>query len=428
MLAAATSSKKTLFGQPPGLTVLFLTEMWEKFSFYGMRSILVFYMTKALHFPQGRASLVYGGYTALIYLTPIAGGAIADLWLGRRRAVLTGGAIMALGHFMMAIEPLFYPALLVIAIGNGLYLPSLPSQIRDLYCAGDPRRLSAYNVYYVGINLGGLLAPLVCGTLGERFGFHYGFAAAGLGMCTGLAIYVGFGQTLPRETSPGGLPARQDRVAPMSRATLRMLFLVWVAVVIFRGAYEQMGNTVALWADENVDRAIGSFIIPASWFQALNSLLVFALTPLLIRLWARSGRQQGERAATQRMACGAFGAAGAFLFVGVVIWLAPAAGTKLSFVWLACFILLLTTAELYIRPVGLGLFGRLAPSGHEATTIAAWFLAAFAGNLLAGGLGTGWEWMRHDRFFGCMAVCAATSGVLLFALGRSAQRLEKSHA
>jgi POT family proton-dependent oligopeptide transporter len=428
MIAAVTSPSKTLFGQPLGLTVLFLTEMWEKFSFYGMRSILVFYMTKALHFTQGHASLVYGGYTALIYVTPIAGGAIADLWLGRRMAVLTGGAMMALGHFMMASDPLFYPALLVIAIGNGLYLPSLPSQIRGLYRADDPRRRSAYNVYYVGVNLGGLLAPLVCGTLGERFGFHYGFAAAGLGMCIGLAIYACFGQTLPRETSLVRLPRPQDSIGPMPQTTLRTLFLVWVAVVIFRGAYEQMGNTVALWADENVDRAIGSFIIPASWFQALNSLLVFALTPLLMRLWARSGRQQGERQATRRMAWGAFGAAGSFLFVAVAISLAPSADAKLSFLWLAFFVLLLTTAELYILPVGLGLFGRLAPSGHEATTIAAWFLAAFAGNLLAGGLGAGWEWMRHDRFFGCMAVCAGTSGLALLALGRSAQRLEKSYA
>jgi POT family proton-dependent oligopeptide transporter len=213
----------------------------------------------------------------------------------------------------------------------------------------------------------------------------------------------------------------------MSQSTLQMLFLVLVAVVIFHGAYEQMGNTVALWADANVDRAIGGFIIPASWFQALNSLLVFALTPLLMHLWAASGRQQGERAATRRMACGAFGAAGSFLFVAVAISRAPSVGAKLSFLWLAFFILLLTTAELYILPVGLGLFGRLAPSGHEATTIAAWFLAAFAGKLLAGGLRAAWEWMRHDSFFGCMAVCAAASGVLLFALGRIAQRLEKSY-
>ena len=165
------------FGQPRGLTVLFLTEMWEKFSFFGMRALQLYYMTKQLHFSPANASLVYGAYAAGVYLTPIVGGVVADRWLGRRRAVIAGGLLMALGHFMMASEALFFPAMAMIAIGNGLFLPSLPSQIALLYAAGDPRRVSAYNVYYVGVNLGALLAPLICGTLGEVYGWHYGFGA-----------------------------------------------------------------------------------------------------------------------------------------------------------------------------------------------------------------------------------------------------------
>ena len=194
-----TLADKTWFGQPRGLTILFLTNMWELFSYYGMRTLLVYYMTKQLLFAQEKASFIYGTYTAMAYFTPILGGVIADRWLGKRNAVIIGGSIMALGHFMMAFEPLFYFALAIIALGNGLFLPSLPSQINDLYAADDPRRGRAYNVYYVGLNIGGFLAPLVCGTLGELYGWHYGFGAAGIGMFVGLMIYIAGRRYLPAE-------------------------------------------------------------------------------------------------------------------------------------------------------------------------------------------------------------------------------------
>ena len=161
-------------GQPRGLTVLFLTQMWEEFSFYGMRALLVLYMSLGLHFAPAKASLIYGAYTGAAYFTPIAGGFIADRWLGRSRAVVIGGAIMAAGHFMMAFPALFFPALSAIALGNGLFLPSLPSQIDGLYAPADPRRAGAYTVYYAGLNLGAVLAPLVCGALGETVGWPWG--------------------------------------------------------------------------------------------------------------------------------------------------------------------------------------------------------------------------------------------------------------
>jgi len=188
---------QTWFGQPRGLTILFLTQMWEIFSYYGMRALLVYYMTKQLLIGQEKASLIYGAYVGVAYITPIFGGVIADRWLGKRRAVIIGAGIMAAGHFMMAFEPLFYFALATIALGNGLFFPSLPSQIDGLYRPDDPRRGWAYNVYYVGINLGGFLAPLICGTLGELYGWHWGFGAAGVGMLAGLLIYVLGGKYLP---------------------------------------------------------------------------------------------------------------------------------------------------------------------------------------------------------------------------------------
>ncbi len=183
-----------------------------------MRALLVYYMTKQLMFGQEKSSLIYGTYTAMAYFTPILGGIVADRWLGKRRAVIIGGTIMAAGHFMMTFEPLLYLALATIALGNGLFLPSLPSQINDLYRADDPRRGWAYNVYYVGINIGGFLAPLVCGTLGEFYGWHWGFGAAGIGMLAGLAIYIYGGRYLPADVREVRSPRRAPRRSAMRNA------------------------------------------------------------------------------------------------------------------------------------------------------------------------------------------------------------------
>ncbi len=284
---------QTWFGQPRGLTILFLTNMWELFSYYGMRTLLVYYMTKQLLFPQEKASLIYGDYVAAAYFTPILGGIVADRWLGKRRAVICGGSTMALGHFLMTFPSCFYLALATIALGNGLFLPSLPSQINDLYRADDPRRGRAYNVYYVGLNLGAFLAPFVCGTLGELYGWHYGFGAAGIGMLAGLVIYLAGQKYLPVEKGKDeptlAAPAQKSET---QRYLWPLLFGVGLAVTIFRGAYEQIGNTIPLWTDVGVDRSLGHALIPMTWFQSLNPLLVIAGTPLLLFYWrARAGRK-----------------------------------------------------------------------------------------------------------------------------------------
>src|SRR3954452_7421275 len=209
----ATAQPSSWFGQPRGLTILFLTNMWEQFSYYGMRALLVYYMTTQLLFGQEKSSSIYGLYTAFAYFTPIIGGTIADRWLGKRRAVIIGATVMAAGHFMMAFQPLFYVALATIALGNGLFLPTLPSQINDLYAAGDPRRPWAYNVYYVGVNVGAFLAPLVCGFLGETYGWHYGFGAAGVGMLAGLLIYLLGQRHLPVPRTPSSIVEPQSGLA-----------------------------------------------------------------------------------------------------------------------------------------------------------------------------------------------------------------------
>jgi proton-dependent oligopeptide transporter, POT family len=420
------ANQPSWFGQPRGLTILFLTEMWEIFSYYGMRSLLVYYMTKELMIGQGHASFIYGAYTAIAYFTPIFGGMIADRWLGKRRAVIIGGSIMAAGHFMMTFEPLLYPALATIALGNGLFLPSLPSQINDLYRPDDQRRAWAYNVYYVGINIGGFLAPLVCGTLGEFYGWHWGFGAAGVGMLAGLVIYIVGGRYLP-DTMRAANPVSQ--AAPRGgshRATFILLFGIGLAVTIFRGAYEQIGNTVALWADVGVSRATAFMTIPMTWFQSLNPLLVFLMTPALLAHWRRRARAGREPSSMKKMATGALIVAAAYLLLAIV---ASNAGTgRASWMWLVAFFAVFTFGELYILPTGLGLFARLAPLGFGATTVAAWFLAIFGGSAAAGAVGALWSLMSHAGFFVILAVIAAMAGAMLFALDGATRRVEAERA
>jgi proton-dependent oligopeptide transporter, POT family len=413
------AGEQTWFGQPRGLTILFLTEMWEFFSYYGMRTLLVYYMTKHLLFAQEKSSFIYGSYTATAYLLPIFGGILTDRWLGKRNAVIIGGSVMAIGHFMMAFEPLFYPALGAIALGNGLFVPSLPSQINDLYEADDPRRGRAYNIYYAGINLGGMLAPLICGTLGEVYGWHYGFGAAGIGMFIGLVVYVAGGSYLPEQkVKPRVLERTREKQAEDRKLAL-LLLSVAIAATIFRGAYEQIGNTIPLWTDVGVDRALGSFEIPMTWFQALNPLLVIALTPALLFYWRQ--RARGEDPPARRMAIGAVIVGGAYSLLAIVS--ALAGSHRAHWIWLALFFVVLTAGELYILPTGLGLFARLAPPRLGATTVASWFLTIFSGSLLAGFVGTLWNKIDHRVFFILLAGLAFGSAFLFRLLAKPIDEL-----
>src|SRR6202162_6362324 len=283
-------------GHPRGLTFLFTTEMWERFSYYGMRALLVLYMVKYLLLPghndviglgavrgvlesmfgplgvQPFASQIYGLYTGFVYLTPFFGGLLADRVLGQRRTVILGAALMAVGHFMMAFEPLFLIALTTLILANGAFKPNISTQVGALYAPGDRRRDRAFSIFYVGINLGAFLAPLVCGTLGEELGWHYGFAAAGVGMTSGLIIYLHAAPLLPPDrpmTAAARMPlTREDRRA------LAALLILFVPTTFFWATYEQQGNTIALWADDHTNRTIDLLFwsgeIPTTWFQAFN--------------------------------------------------------------------------------------------------------------------------------------------------------------
>lgn len=415
--------EKTWFGQPRGLTILFLTNMWEIFSYYGMRTLLVYYMTKHLLFAQEKSSFIYGSYTAMAYFTPILGGIVADRWLSKRRAVVIGGSVMAIGHFLMAFEPIFYIALATIALGNGLFLPSLPSQINDLYQADDPRRGRAYNIYYVGLNLGGFLAPLICGSLGEWYGWHYGFGAAGVGMFAGLLIYVAGGKYLPAEKPPRASSSTAAEEERVNHGKLWLLLLgVGISVTVFRGAYEQIGNTISLWTDSGVDRAVAGFVIPMTWFQSLNPLLVITMTPILLLRWRRQADAGRDTPPARKMAIGALIVAAGYLVLAAVS--AGVGDKRANWLWLLLFFVTLTFGELYILPTGLGLFARLAPSNMGATTVAAWFLTIFSGSLFAGIVGTLWSRAGHPAFFMLLAGLGAVAAVLLWLLDQPIRQYE----
>src|SRR6202795_2889161 len=318
-----------IFGHPKGLTFLFTTEMWERFSYYGMRSLLVLYMTKYLLLPehsgdvrglltlksalegifgpldvQPLSSQIWGFYTALVYFTPIFGGLLADRVLGQRRTVIIGAVLMAIGHFMMAVEQLFLFALLALILGNGAFKPNISTQVGGLYPPGDPRRDRAYSIFYVGINVGAFLAPLVCGTLGQEVGWHYGFAAAGIGMLIGLSIYLYALPLLPPDElhkAQAAQIANNLESRPLSRDQWRAviaLLVLFIPNTLFWATYEQMGNTTILWIDTNVDRSIDLFgwtaQIPTTWFLAFNPFMIFAFTPFVVTLWARQAARGTE--------------------------------------------------------------------------------------------------------------------------------------
>ncbi|WP_373987743.1 peptide MFS transporter [Duganella sp. BuS-21] len=417
----------TWFGHPRGLTVLFLTNMWEQFSYYGMRALLVYFMTRQLMLGQAHASYIYGAYTACAYFTPIIGGMMVDRFLGKRRAIIIGASVMAAGHFMMAFEPLFYLALITIALGNGLFLPTLPSQVGDLYRRDDPRRGWAYNVYYVGINIGGFLAPLLCGTIGEVYGWHYGFGLAGVGMLAGLAIYLNGQRWLPPEPERIASAAAATAAAPrgFDRRTVLTLVAIGVAVTVFRSAYEQVGNTVALWADSGLDRQAGNWLIPMTWFQSLNPLFVMLMTPPLLAWWRRRADAGHDQPPARRMALGALIVGAAYLLLALVAW--QAGGKPAGWMWLALFFLIFTFGELFILPTGLGLFARLAPPRLGTTTVGAWFLIIFTGSLSAGVVGSLWSRCEPASFFALLAGLASLAAALLWLLHPATQKINQTH-
>jgi len=427
-----------LLGHPRALAYLFATEMWERFSYYGMRALLVLYMLKylfvpqranevlglspfqhALEFvfgplaPQPLASQIYGFYTGLVYLTPVLGGLLADRVLGQRRTVIVGATLMAIGHFMMAFEQLFLFALGFLILGNGAFKPNISTQVGALYAPGDRRRDRAFSIFYVGINLGAFLAPLICGTLGEELGWHYGFAAAGVGMTISLVTYLAATPTLPKDA----FEKRATLTTPLDRTAWRSigaLLLLFAPVSLFWATYEQQGNTITLWADQFTDRHFLGGEIPVTWFQAFNPFMIFAFTPFIVALWRRQKKK--EPSTITKLAIGCLLNGLAYLVMMTAAWTAD--GGKASWLWLLAFFVVITIGELYLSPTSLSLVTKIAPSSLLSMMMGVWLSTSFVGGFLAGYLGTFWSSMEKGNFFLMLALISAAAGIAIALLRR----------
>ena len=445
---ARRAGPRDLFGHPRALTFLFATEMWERFSYYGMKALLVLYMVKYLLQPgradnviglatfrsalewmfgplgvQPFASHIYGFYTGLVYLTPLFGGIIADRLLGQHRTIVLGAALMAIGHFMMAFEPLFLFALTMLILGNGAFKPNMSAQVGGLYAPGDRRRDRAYSIFYVGINLGAFLAPLVCGTLGEEVGWHYGFTAAGVGMTIALAVYLCAMPSLPPDELHKAKAAGIER-RPLDRDEWRSvlaLLVLFVPTTFFWATYEQQGNTIALWADDYTDRSIDLIVwrgeIPTTWFQAFNPFMIFAFTPFIVALWAWQARRGSEPSTVVKMSLGCFGVAIANLIMVGAAW-QSAGAPDASWLWLLGYFVVITIGELYLSPIGLSLVSKVSPTRIVSMMMGVWLATSFTGNFIAGWLGSFWSSMDKMMFFLMIAGIATLAGAAILAFDR----------
>ena len=443
------AARSDFLGHPRGLAFLFTTEMWERFSYYGMRALLVLYMVRYLLQPEHAATVIglgalrsmlesifgplgaqpfsshiYGFYTGFVYFTPLIGGLIADRWLGQHRTIIIGASLMAIGHFMMAFEPLFLFALLMLILGNGCFKPNMSAQVGGLYAPGDHRRDRAYSIFYVGINIGAFLAPLVAGTLGEDLGWHYGFGAAGVGMTIALVIYIYalWSHALPPDELHKVKAVGQQK-KPLDRSEWRAilaLIALFLPVTLFWATYEQQGNTITLWADDHTDRTINLIFwhgeIPTTWFQAFNPFMIFAFTPFVVALWGWQAERGKEPSTVVKMALGCFGCALSYLIMAGAAW--HAAGDDASWLWLFAFFVVITIGELYLSPIGLSLVSKVAPVRMVSMMMGVWLATSFIGNFLAGYLGSFWSSMDKTNFFLMIAAVAAFAGVVIFAFNR----------
>ena len=417
------------FGHPRGLSTLFFTEMWERFSYYGMRAFLILYMVHALGFDDKRAGSVYGTYTASAWAAAIFGGIIADRWLGQYKSVLIGGIIIALGHFTLAFHPLpfFYTGLAFIVVGTGLLKPNVSGIVGSLYDTQDARRDAGFSIFYMGINLGAALGPFIAGYLAQRVDWHIGFACAGVGMTLGLIQYVMGRKHLQPAIDRLAEQRRAARTTPVASSAstdatfggftkvewkrLAAMAVFFVFAAIFWGAYEQAGSTLNLFGDRYTRTSILGVSFPSSWFLTVQAIFVIALAPAFAWLWVRLGNREPSTPA--KFAFGLLMIGISFLFL-----LLPAnhiqdtPGVRVSPFWLIGCYFIQELGELSLSPVGLSVFTKLAPVKIVGMMLGVWFLADSVGNKAAGFAAGFISSAPLPQLFGIIAaVCLGASAV-----------------
>jgi POT family proton-dependent oligopeptide transporter len=399
---------------------LFFVEMWERFSYYGMKALLILYLVNVLRWPVSRAANLYGNYTALAYIAPMFGGYVADRFLGARRSLVWGGIVIALGHFSLTIQtaPAFYFGLFLVIVGTGLFKPNVSTMVGQLYAPEDQRRDAGFTIFFMGISVGAFLAPLTCGYLAQKAGWHYGFGAAGVGMLLGLWLYLWGRQRYLPGIGYLSQPKQDDAPEPMSRKDRERILAVLLVVVLtipFWICYEQVGSSLSLFADRHVSRWLGNFLIPTSWFQSINPIVILAFSPLFAFLWKYLQKRNREPAAPTKMALG-------YLLLGVGFAIAAVAGLRseklllVSPLWFVGTDLFRSWGELMLSPVGLSYVTKIAPLRYGSRLMAAWFLAEGIGNKLAGSLAARSDLMRAGPFYELFVVIAFASTIALIAL------------
>ena len=446
-------------GHPKGLYLLFFTEMWERFSYYGMRAILILYLTKkliegGLEMDEKYAMLLYGYFTGFVYFTPLIGGWLADRYLGKRLAVMIGGVTMMLGQFtLFGLNSTtgLYIGLLLLIIGNGFFKPNISTLVGGLYKDGDSRRDAAFTIFYMGINLGAMIAPLVIGVVTDNmfattnedgsiaYGYRYGFLVSGIGMLLGQVIFNLLGTKYLGDLGTKPVGAVSDtEVAKVQKSInpetgkeldekdekqrISVIFILLIFAVFFWAGFEQAGSSLSLYTDKYIDRSIGSFEIPTSWFQSVNPLFIVTLAPLFTLFWASP---IGRRLTTPvKMGVGMIILGVGFLFMIGAVAERSANGdvddvnNKAALMWLIMTYLLHTIGELCISPVGLSVVTKLSPPKLASVLMAVWMLSSFFANIVGGYIASYVETMGAGEVFTYIAGFVSVCGVLLILLNK----------
>ncbi|HYO57705.1 peptide MFS transporter [Archangium sp.] len=438
-MAQSTAAAAPTRGHPKGLYLLFTTEMWERMSYYGMRALLVLYMVGAADkggfgWSQSKALQIFGIYTGLAYFTPVIGGFLADRYLGQRLSVIIGGILMMVGQFVLAmpgtVEALFFTGLGLLVVGNGFFKPNISTMVGGLYTPGDPRRDGAFTIFYIGINVGAFLASAVCGTLGEKFGWTWGFGSAGVGMALGVLVFLSLGKRLLGDV--GTAPKRKDNaarsMAPAAALTRQerdrviVILVLALFVVFFWAAFEQAGGLMNLYTDAKVDRGVFGWQVPTTWFQAVNPIFIMLLGPLFAELWTGLGRRSKDPSIPAKMAMGLLLVSFGFVFMLGASKQSEAMG-KAALMWVVTAYFFQTAGELCLSPVGLSMVTKLAPARYASLLMGVWFIANAVANFLAGLIGGYAEKLGEFNLFMAISIATAAAGVVLLGLAPMLKRM-----
>lgn len=435
---------RAFFGHPAGLGWLSFCELWERFSYYGMQALLVLYLSNYLFLPenignvagihqlraliegvtgprspQQLASVVFGLYAGFVYLTPLFGGLLADRVLGRTKTVVIGAVLMALGHFLMAFELLFLVALACLLLGVGCFKGNIAAQVGSLYAPGDKRRASAFQIFMLAIQIAVIVAPIVCGTLGEKVAWHWGFGAAGVGMVFGLFVYLAGRKWLPPETPRvKNADAKAPRQPMTRRDKARFALLIGLIPVLMLSIVgnQQYNNAFPLWSQKNMDLLLFGWQVPVTWLQSVDAVMSTTTMIFSIAFWRWWATRRREPDEVTKMALGALLAACAPALLMIASVTIDGGQGKVSFAWTIGYTLLNDLGFANILPVGMALYSRTAPLRMEGLFLGIYYLHLFLGNTFVGWLAGFLEEMSGMQFWGLHAVLVASAGVLLLAV------------